>query len=352
MRKVKVALWGFGAMGRGIASMIMKKEGIEIIGICDINKEIVGKDAYKILGIERGENKEVLIYENIEDIIKEKNCDVALLATDSFTKGAFPKIKFCLEKGINVVSTAEELAYPEAQSPELAKELNEIAKKNGVTVLGTGINPGFVLDYLILALTGTCETVDFIKASRINDLSPFGHAVMEEQGVGISVEEFDKRMGEDNLAGHVGFPESIQMVAKGLGVDIDKIEQTKAPIVSKTDRETQYAKVEKGTLAGIRQRGFGYVNNELYIEMDHPQQILPETEGVSTGDFIEIKGTPNINMSITPEIPGGIGTIAMVVNMIPQTINSEAGLKTMLDLPVPRAIMSDFRNFVKEEKLV
>lgn len=352
MRKLKVALWGFGAMGRGIASMIMKKEGIEIIGICDINPDIVGKDAYGLLGIDRGDKNEVLIYDKIEDIIKEKNCDVALLATDSFTKGAFPKIKFCLEKGINVVSTAEELAYPKAQSPELAKEIDELAKKNGVSVLGTGINPGFVLDYLILALTGTCEEVDFIKATRINDLSPFGHAVMEEQGVGISVDEFDLRMEKDDLAGHVGFPESIQMVADGLGVEIDKINETKAPIVSKTNRETQYAKVEKGTLAGIRQRGFGYIKDKLYIEMDHPQQILPETEGVSTGDFIEIQGVPNIKMSITPEIPGGIGTTAMVVNMIPQTINAEPGLKTMLDLPVPRAIMGDFRNFVNEDKLV
>lgn len=349
MRNVKVALWGFGAMGRGIAEMLLKKTGIEIIGVCDKNPNIVGKDYREVLGVAKGEGAEVLINDEIENIIKEGNCDVALLATDSFTKNAFPKIKYCLEQKVNVISTAEEFSFPKAQSPELAAEIDKIAKENGVTALGTGINPGFVLDYLILALTGTCETVDFVQATRVNDLSPFGHAVMEEQGVGISKEEFEKRIADDTLAGHVGFPESISMVAEGMGLKLDKIEQTKDPIISNVDRETKYAKVTPGNLAGIRQQGFGYVGEKLYIEMDHPQQILPHLENQSTGDYIKIKGTPNINLQITPEIPGGIGTTAMVVNMIPQVINAEPGLATMLDLPVPRAIMGDFRDFIKKE---
>ncbi len=349
MRNVRAVLWGFGAMGRGIAEMVANKQGIEIVGVCDINPNVVGKDFYEVLGVDRAGRSEVLISNDINAVVSIPNVDVALLATDSFTKNAFDKIKLCLEHKINVVSTAEELAYPQAQSPELAKQLDEIAKANGVTVLGTGINPGFVLDYLILALTGTCETVESITASRVNDLSPFGHAVMEEQGVGITTDEFNKRMSENNLAGHVGFPESITMIADGMGFELDKIEQTKDPIVSSVARETQYAKVEPGNLAGIRQQGFGYVNGEKIITMDHPQQILPHLENVQTGDYITIKGKPDIKLSITPEIPGGIGTYSMVVNMIPQVINAEPGLATMLDLPVPRAIMGDFRNFIKKE---
>lgn len=343
---VKVAIWGFGAMGRGIAEMILKKRGIEIIGVCDINPAVVGKDIHEVLGAPC-KGAEVIIQDDIKEVVKNGNCDVALLATDSFTKNAFDKIKYCLEQKVNVISTAEEFSFPQAQSPELYAKLDEVAKTNGVTALGTGINPGFVLDYLILALTGTCETVDHIKAARVNDLSPFGHAVMEEQGVGISPEAFKRRTEEDSLAGHVGFPESIAMVAEGLGVKLEKVEQTKAPIVSNVPRETKYARVEPGNLAGIRQQGFGYVDGKVYIEMDHPQQILPHLENQDTGDYIWITGTPNICMQIKPEIPGGIGTISMVVNMIPQVINACPGVVTMLDLPVPRAIMGDFRDFIK-----
>jgi 4-hydroxy-tetrahydrodipicolinate reductase len=349
MENIKVIIWGFGAMGSGMASMLLKKKGVEIVGVCDRNKERVDKSMYEVLGIERGNRNEVIIRKNIEDVITHEKCaDVVLLATDSFTKNAFDKIKFCLEKKINVISTAEEMAYPQAQSPELAEEMDRIARENGVTVLGTGINPGFVLDLLILALTGTCETVENIKAARINDLSPFGHAVMEEQGVGITVDEFEKRIKEGTLAGHVGFPESIRMIADGIGWNIEKIEQTKDPIISNTERKTKYAEVKPGNLAGIRQRGFGYVNGEVLIEMDHPQQILPEKENIETGDYIWIKGNPNINLQIKPEIPGGIGTIAMCVNMIPHVINSRPGLKTMLDLPVPRAIMGDMRDLIEK----
>ncbi|QIB26514.1 2,4-diaminopentanoate dehydrogenase [Caloranaerobacter azorensis] len=347
MENVKIIIWGFGAMGSGMAKMLLKKKGVEIVGICDRNETRVNKSMYEVLGIERGDRPEVIIRENIEDVITEKCADVVLLATDSFTKNAFDKIKFCLEKKINVISTAEEMAYPMAQSPELSKEMDRIAKENGVTVLGTGINPGFIMDLLVIALTGACEEVHHIKASRINDLSPFGPAVMTEQGVGTTVEEFNKGVENGTLAGHVGFPESINMIADAVGWEVNKIEQTKEPIVSNVYRKTKYAEVQPGNVAGCRQMGYGYVGNELKIEMEHPQQILPEKEGVETGDYIWIKGIPDINMQIKPEIPGGIGTIAMCVNMIPHVINADPGLKTMLDLPVPRAIMGDMRKLIK-----
>ncbi|WP_069649416.1 2,4-diaminopentanoate dehydrogenase [Caloranaerobacter ferrireducens] len=347
MENVKVIIWGFGAMGSGMAEMLLKKKGVEIVGVCDRNEARVNKSMYEVLGVERGDRPEVIIKENIEDVITEKCADVVLLATDSFTKNAFDKIKFCLEKKINVISTAEEMAYPMAQSPELSKEMDKIAKENGVTVLGTGINPGFIMDLLVIALTGACEEVKHIKASRINDLSPFGPAVMTEQGVGTTVDEFNKGVEDGTLAGHVGFPESINMIADAIGWEVSKIEQTKEPIISNVYRKTKYAEVQPGNVAGCRQMGYGYIGDELKIEMEHPQQILPEKEGVETGDYIWIKGTPNISMQIKPEIPGGIGTIAMCVNMIPHVINADPGLKTMLDLPVPRAIMGDMRELIK-----
>lgn len=349
MNNIRVILWGFGAMGSGVAKMLLQKKGVDIVGVCDINEANVGKSMYDCLGVKQGSRSDVTIQKDISKVVSTKCCDIAIVMTDSFVKNAFDKYIYCLEHQLNVVSIAEELAYPQAQNEELAVRLNKTAKENGVSILGTGINPGFVLDYLVLALTGTCQNVESILAKRVNDLSPFGTTVMHEQGVGITQDEFDKRMADDNLAGHVGFPESIRMVADGLGVKIDKIEQTKDPIISNTQRVTPYAKVEPGNLAGVRQRGFGYCGDELFIEMDHPQQILPGTENITTGDYITIKGTPNIDMQISPEIPGGIGTIAMCVNMIPHVINASPGLKTMLDLPVPRAIMGDMRDMLIKE---
>ena len=189
--------------------------------------------------------------------------------------------------------------------------------------------------------------MDYIKASRVNDLSPFGTAVMKGQGVGLTEEAFLRGVESGEVVGHVGFPESISMVAEGLGWKINKIEQTREPIISTVARETKYVSVEPGNVAGCRHCAIGEVDGEVKIDMEHPQQIHPNLEGQDTGDYIWVRGVPNIDMQIKPEIPGGIGTIAMAVNMIPHVINARPGLKTMMDLPVPRAIMGDMREMIE-----
>lgn len=344
---VKVIIWGLGEMGKGIAEMLLNKKGVEIVGAV-VRGPKIGKSMFELINMERG-SREDIIAGSFEEVITEKAADVVIICTDSFVRDSFDKIKHCIENKINVISTAEEMAYPKAQEFKLSEELDRLAKENKVTILGTGINPGLIMDLLVITLTGACIDVESIKAERINNLSPFGPAVMNGQGVGISVNEFNKRVLEDNLAGHVGFPESITMVADALGWKLDdEIKLTREPIVSSVYRKAPNAEVQPGDVAGCNMKGYGYIDGELKIEMLHPQQVEPHLEGGTTGDYIKIQGTPDINMSITPEIPGGIGTIAMSVNMIPHVINAHPGLKTMIDLPVPRAIMGDMRELIEE----
>lgn len=351
MENVKVIIWGLGAMGGGMADMLLKKKGVDIIGVIGRGNKI-GTSMYDYIKTERGDRPDVLL-QSEEDLLKEKAADVVLLCTDSFTKDAFPKIKKIVEKKMNVVSSAEEMAYPQAQSPELAAEIDKLAKENGVSVLGTGINPGLIMDLLVVLMTGCCEEVEHIVSRRVNSLSPFGPAVMHEQGIGITVDEFKKGVETDTLAGHVGFHESVQMITDAIGWKLSSpIKQSMEPIVTDVDRKSPYGFAAAGNVAGVAMKAFGEVDGELKIEMDHPQQIEPEQVGVQTGDYVIIKGTPNINMVNSPEVPGGIGTIAMCVNMIPQTINAIPGLHTMIDLPVPRAIMGDMRDLISPDRKV
>ena len=351
MQNVKVIIWGLGAMGGGMADMLLKKKGVDIVGVIGRGAKL-GKSMYDFIKTERGDRPDVLI-QSEDELLKEKAADVVLLCTDSFTKEAFPRIKRIIENKMNVVSSAEEMAYPQAQSPELAKEIDRLAKENGVTVLGTGINPGLIMDLLVVLMTGCCEEVDHIVSRRVNSLSPFGPVVMHEQGIGITVDEFKEGVKTGRLSGHVGFHEYIRMITDALGWELSApVTQSMEPIVTDVDRKSPYGFAKAGDVAGCAMKGFGYVDGELKVEMDHPQQIEPEQVGVQTGDYVIIKGTPNVNMVNSPEVPGGIGTIAMCVNMIPQTINAEPGLKTMIDLPVPRAIMGDMRALIHEDKKV
>lgn len=347
MENVKVIIWGLGAMGSGMADMILKKKGVDIVGAVGRGEKI-GKSMYDYIKTEKGEKPDVIIG-SPEDVIKERCADVVLCCTDSHTKKAFDRLKFVLERKINVVSSAEEMAYPKAQSPKEAGELNEIAKKNGVSIIGTGINPGLIMDLLVITMTGCCEEVEHIISRRVNSLSPFGPVVMEEQGIGITKEEFLTGVKNNTLAGHVGFKESIGMIGEAMGWDVEKITQSMEPIMTDVDRKSPYGFAKAGNVCGCSMKANGYVEGEIKIEMDHPQQIEPEQVGIQTGDYVIIKGTPDIHLANTPEVPGGIGTIAMCVNMIPNIINARPGLHTMITLPVPRAIMGDMRKLISEE---
>ena len=341
MDNVKVIQWGLGAMGGGMAKLMLEKKGLEIVAAIDQDPAKVGKDVGEVLEI--GKKAGVKVSGNPDEVFGHIKADLTIIATGSFTKEVFPLIEKAVRAKTNVICIAEQLSFPAAQEPELAKKINQLAVENGVTVLGTGINPGFVLDLLIIALTGVCLDVTKIRAARINDLSPFGPTVMKTQGVGTTPEEFNKGIKDGSIVGHVGFEESLHMIAAALGWQLDEIKQTREPIISNVYRETKYVKVEKGNVAGCRHIAHGYMNGQPVIELEHPQQVLPNLEGVNTGDYIWIEGTPSLNMAIKPEIPGGLGTIAMAVNMIPKVIAAQPGLVSMKDLPVPSAVLGDFR---------
>jgi 4-hydroxy-tetrahydrodipicolinate reductase len=260
-------------------------------------------------------------------------------AINSFTKDCFAEMKVVVEAGVNLVTIAEEMALPEAQQPELARQIDELAKKTGVTVLGTGINPGFILDAQVVMLSSACLRVDRIEAARINDLSPFGPTVMQTQGVGTTPEEFERGIKSGAIVGHIGFPESIRMIADAVGLKVDRIEETRKPIISNVYRETPHVKVQPGMVAGCEHIGIGYCNGKEVIKLVHPQQIHPHLENVKTGDYINIFGDPEVHMSNQPEIPGGKGTMAVAVNSIPNVVRATAGLKRMVDLPIPGCLM-------------
>ncbi len=338
---IKIILWGLGAMGSGIARLLLKKKGVRIVAAFDRDPTKAGKDLGELLGLENYGAK--VGFPPTDGGNWPEQAKVMLLATSSFTQEVVGEINAGVGQGLNIITIAEEMSYPWAQAPELALEIDKRAKAQGVSVLGTGINPGFVLDTLILALTGPCQEVRRIKATRVNDLSPFGPTVMHTQGVGTTVAEFEQGLASGEIVGHVGFQESIHMIARALGWEIERIEEKRRPIVSKVRRETEHVKVEPGQVAGCHHTASGYVAGEARIELVHPQQILPQLEGVVTGDYIEIEGVPEIKLAIKPEIPGGLGTIAMAVNMIPQVIAARPGLLSMAEVAVPAAVLGDLK---------
>jgi 4-hydroxy-tetrahydrodipicolinate reductase len=341
---IRVLILGTGQMGSGVARLLFEKSGLELVGAYGRRETRADIDLGRAIGFD--EDAGVSIDNDLDAVIERTRPDIAIQATSSRLDDARNEIVTLLQHGVNVISIAEEMAYPAACSPAIASELHDLAAANGVTVLGTGINPGFILDLLIIALSGVCASIESIKARRVNDLSPYGHSVLTAQGVGLSPETFREGVVEGTVAGHIGFPQSIHMIASTLGWDIEQIEETREPIVSHHRRETPFITVEPGQAAGCLHTARAFCRGKEVITLVHPQQIHPEMEGIETHDSIEITGMPNIRLAGTPEIPGGIATVAIAVNMIPRVLNASPGLHTMADLPVPAAILGDARKMV------
>jgi hypothetical protein len=343
---IRVLVLGLGQMGSGIARLVLDKQGLELVGACGHRAEHLGMDIGRAIGLDR--DRGIRISADLDRTIQKTRPQVAIQATRSRIADAAAQISTLVGHGIHVISIAEEMAFPACASPALADKLHRHAIANKVSILGTGINPGFVLDLLVIALTGVCAEVNSIIATRVNDLSPYGPTVLRSQGVGLWPKEFEQGLKDGSVVGHIGFPQSIHMIARALGWKIARITESPEPIITQVQRETPFVKVVPGQVAGCLHTAIAYRDEEPVITLIHPQQIHPQLEGVETGDTIEIRGIPNVRLAGSPEIPGGTATIALAVNMIPRVLNAPPGLHTMADLPVPAAMLGDARSLVRD----
>jgi len=341
MRKVKIVLFGVGAVGSLIAKFLLEKEGVEIVGAVDIAKNKVGKDLGEVLGIKR--KLGVRVSEDADALLSKVKADIAVHATSSFLKDTFPQIASIIKHGVKVISTCEELSYPYYAEPKIAKELDDLAKEHSVTVLGTGINPGFLMDTLVLTLTVVCQKIEKIEAVRVMDAAKRRLPFQKKIGAGLTAKEFRQKIKNKQITGHVGLEQSIAMTADALAWKLDKIvTEPVESVIAKKSVESKYTKVEAGEVAGLRQRAKGVMKSRDVITLDFQAYVGAEEEY----DAITIEGVPNIKQKIQPCIHGDIGTIAVIVNSIPKVIKAPPGLLTMKELPVPSAAPEDMRRYV------
>ncbi|TEU06084.1 hypothetical protein E3I90_03025 [Candidatus Bathyarchaeota archaeon] len=340
MENVKIVLYGVGAMGTRIAKFLLKKKGVEIVGAIDVDKEKVGKDLGDVLDI--GKRLGITVSNNPDNVLSKANADVVIHSTTSFLKQTYPQIAAAIKHGANVISTCEELSYPYATEPEIAEKLDKLAREHSVTVLGTGINPGFLMDTLVITLTSVCQEIEQIKATRIMNAATRRAPFQKKIGAGLTINEFKERIEKKTITGHVGLTQSIAMIANALKWKLDKIEVDPVePVIAETQVESEAVKVEPGQVAGLRQYARGIKEEKEVISLDFQAYIGAKEEY----DAITIKGVPNVHEKIAPCIHGDSGTVAIIVNSIPKVMNAAPGLVTMKDLPVPSAALEDMRNY-------
>jgi 4-hydroxy-tetrahydrodipicolinate reductase len=344
--EIRVLVLGTGQMGSGIIRLVLEKQGLQFVGAFARRPGRAGLEVGQVIGL--GRELGIPVSTDLARLVEQVQPHVAIQATCSTVDDAMGEVALLVRHGVPVISIAEQMACPACSSPAFAEEIHWLAVSQGVAVAGTGINPGFVLDLLVITLSGVCADIRSIHAQRVNDLSAYGTTVLRTQGVGLSPEAFAAELEAGIVMGHIGFPESVHLIAKAIGWDIERVEEKREPIIAGVARETPFVSVQPGQVAGCLHTAVAYRQGEPVITLRHPQQVHPEAEGVETGDRIEIQGTPDVRLAGHPEIPGGQATCALAVNMIPRILNAPPGLHTLADLPVPAAILGDARRLVRD----
>ena len=338
--EIRVLIYGVGSIGSRIVRLLLKKRGLKIVGAIDASPEKIGKDLGQVAGAER--ELGIIVSEDSDDLLSEVNANVAIHATSSFFRDVYPQITRLIMHGMNVISTCEELSYPHIVDETLASQLDDLARRHGVTVLGTGINPGFLMDTLPIILSATCQEIRHIRVERVIDASKRRLPFQKKIGVGLSPDEFKDMISKGRITGHVGLKQSISMIAEALKLDLEGIvEEQVKPIIADRIVKSRGVKVDKGRILGLMQVAHGIVDGESFITL-----IFKAYVGADEYDSIKIDGVPEINQRISPCIHGDLATAAIVVNSIPKVINAPPGLKTMVDLQLPSAAISDIRSYL------
>jgi 4-hydroxy-tetrahydrodipicolinate reductase len=303
---MRVALYGRGGVNRNVSGVLARRGGFEVLGP-------YGRDQ--------------------RDLALASDADAVVIATTSFLTEVAPDIETAIEHGSNVLTTCEEAAYPWTAHGEIAEHLDDLARRRGVSVLGGGVNPGFAFDALVLTATGACWDVESIRVQRVVNLSGFSEAIIARLGIGVRGEQFDGLVASGTITGHIGFPQSMRVVAGALGVSIERIERQIEPIIGERDYERPAGRTERGLTAGFRQHYTAISEGRPWFEAVFTGHLDPGDVGRAPLDRIEILGSTPVSMEISPGLNPQLASSAMVANSLVRLVAARPGWITVADLP-------------------
>lgn len=331
MSRLRVLSIGLGPIGLATARLALQKSSLQLVGAVDVDPGKAGKPLADLLGAGFGNG--ITIEALAARAIERLRPELVLLCTASYLPEIRDDLLTAVRAGAHVVSSCEELLLPDLQYPELAQELDQAARAGGVSILGTGVNPGFVLDFLPVVASAVCGRVDRVRCVRVVDATSRRVPLLRKLGVGLDPEVF-RRLASQGELGHVGIRESVALLGRALDFELDSVRQEVEPVLADRQCSTAVGLIEPGSVAGIRNRGCGETGRKLRIEL-----LLEMVLGASEPrDELFLEGDPGLHLLVEGGIPGDEATASVLVNSIRQVVDASPGLKTVLEVLPPRAL--------------
>ncbi len=325
--RIRTIHYGIGAIGAEVVRLCLERPEIEIVGAIDTHPSKAGADLGEAAGASRSLGISVA-YE-AEPLLKDVYADVVIHTTGSSLTSVYPQLLSIVSSEKSIVSSCEELAFPWVRYPEISRKLDRRARETGVRLLGTGVNPGFVMDFLPLVLATACQQVRAIHVERVVDAASRRMQLQRKVGVGLSVEGF-QRGANDGTIGHMGLRESVFMIADSLGWRLDDVAETIEAVVARKRNRTEYFSVESGYVRGLRQSARGTSAGREVVRLDWETSVGAK----DPRDVIHIDAEPPLEVRLPGSLQGDRATAAIMTSCIPSVARSRAvGLLTMRDMP-------------------
>lgn len=323
----KVVLIGAGLLAKKLVRFLVERGGIEIVAAVDKDPSKIGKDLGEICSLT---NLGVTVEKDLNSALKKKKANLAIITTESDIKTVRKLIEEAARKKLNILSTCEELSFPWKTYPGIAKSIDNLCKKYGVSCVGTGVNPGFLMDYLPCVLSSVCQKVSRINVTRIQDASNRRIPFQKKIGAGLTQAQF-KQKASDGEIRHVGLIESVHMIAHAMNWNMERTRETLKPVIAHKAVTSGNVKIKPDDVCGLEQIARGYVENRIVVQLKFRATIGEN----SPGDCVEIKGHPALKSTIKRGINGDVATCSIIINSIRAITKVAPGLKTMLDIPAP-----------------
>jgi hypothetical protein len=353
-RPICVIIWGMGATGIiALRTILGSVKNIRVVGAVDWDPILTGKDLGDLVPEARGLG--VTIAPSLEACLEglSEPADVVYHLTESDPKVIQPQLELALSRKLNVLSGAEPMFHLWLGSPAIAASLDRVAKANGVSIAGCGVNPGFVLDTLIVALAYVSTAITRVEVSRVARIPMGGPGDLKHVGTGLWPEEFKQKLAAGEITGHYGMYESMVAVAERVGLPIDRIEQTWVPItrpypVEESPRaisaDWPMGTLEPGRVVDITQDAVAYVGDREAIKIHLDMFHHPERHGLEPADEITIEGSPvQVHAILKPGLLAGSQTGAVLVNTTDGIVKAAPGLQSMFDFSLGGGYRGGFR---------
>lgn len=326
MAPLKIAQFGLGPIGIESLRLAAERDNLEIVGGIDIDPAKVGRPLAEVAGIDI--SPEAMVYESFTALLDAAgSVDVVLHTAGSNVNATLEQIEPMVRAGVSVATTCEPMLFPSLTAPEASDRMDELCRAFGARVVGTGVNPGFVLDLLPVVLTAVTRRVDRIYGERVVNASSRRGPLQKKIGSGMDPAEF-RSLFAAGKAGHAGFRESAALIAHCMGWPFDDIRETCEPMVAETKIQTDYFQVDPGQTRGLHQIVQVFDGESQMIELDLKMYL----DAPNPHDLVRIEGEPVIEFEAKAGVAGDHATVASLVNVVPRLMAATPGLKLMTDL--------------------